>query len=106
MSAGELAVDVQFATRRPWVPSAARVAEWARAAAGRAGRGAELSVRVVGPRESRTLNRTWRGKDKPTNVLSFPGSETGSQPSSGPTQRLAGPSSLHLGDLAICASVV
>jgi len=28
----------------------------------------------------RTLNRTWRGKDKPTNVLSFPAGEAGSPP--------------------------
>ena len=27
--------------------------------------------------EMRTLNRTWRGKDAPTNVLSFPAGDTG-----------------------------
>ena len=32
----------------------------------------ELSVRLVGDDEVRTLNAEWRGKDKPTNVLSFP----------------------------------
>ncbi len=31
-----------------------------------------LTIRVVGAAESRRLNRTWRAKDKPTNVLSFP----------------------------------
>lgn len=33
---------------------------------------AELSVLFVGDRGMRTLNHTWRGKDKTTDVLSFP----------------------------------
>ena len=32
----------------------------------------ELSVRLTGDEEVRALNLEWRGKDKPTNVLSFP----------------------------------
>ena len=32
----------------------------------------ELSVRLSGDGEVRALNSTWRGKDKATNVLSFP----------------------------------
>jgi len=32
----------------------------------------DLSVALVSPRDSRKLNRAHRGKDKPTNVLSFP----------------------------------
>ena len=35
----------------------------------------ELSVRLTGDEEVRALNSEWRGKDKPTNVLSFPMSE-------------------------------
>jgi probable rRNA maturation factor len=35
-------------------------------------RGVELSVRLTGDEEVRALNSEWRGKDKPTNVLSFP----------------------------------
>ncbi len=31
----------------------------------------ELSISFVGPTLSRTLNTTYRGKNKPTNVLSF-----------------------------------
>ncbi len=34
-------------------------------------RDAEISVRLSGDKEIRTLNREYRGKDKPTNVLSF-----------------------------------
>lgn len=63
-----------------------------------------LTIRIVGAAESRELNRTFRGKDKPTNVLSFPGAldvrsrgVTGNGQRSEPTE---------LGDLAICAPVV
>ncbi len=33
---------------------------------------AELSVLFIGDRAMRTLNHAWRGKDKTTDVLSFP----------------------------------
>ena len=36
------------------------------------GAAAEVSVRFTGDEEVRALNAAWRGKDKPTNVLSFP----------------------------------
>src|SRR4051812_39623927 len=32
----------------------------------------EISVRLTGDEEVRALNLRWRGKDQPTNVLSFP----------------------------------
>ena len=35
----------------------------------------ELSVRLTGDEEVRALNAEWRGKDQPTNVLSFPMAE-------------------------------
>jgi probable rRNA maturation factor len=34
--------------------------------------GAEISILLTGDEAMRALNRDWRGKDKPTNVLSFP----------------------------------
>ena len=87
-----LAVEVRYATRRPWAPSRARLSAWARAAAGRRAGTSELAIRIVTPRESRRLNREFRGRDRPTNVLSFaPGPGAGRLP---------------LGDLAICAGVV
>ncbi|MCB1461881.1 MAG: rRNA maturation RNase YbeY [Nitratireductor sp.] len=36
---------------------------------------AELSLLFTDDAEMREINRQWRGVDKPTNVLSFPGSE-------------------------------
>jgi len=53
-----------------------------------------VSVRAVGSARSRSLNRTYRGKDRPTNVLSFEG--TGAMPDG----------SRILGELVICAPVV
>ena len=35
-------------------------------------RSVEISVTLTGDEEVRALNAKWRGKDKPTNVLSFP----------------------------------
>ena len=35
-------------------------------------RPAELSIRLTSDEEVRALNAQWRGKDRPTNVLSFP----------------------------------
>jgi len=35
----------------------------------------ELSIRLTGDAEVHALNSEWRGKDKPTNVLSFPMAE-------------------------------
>jgi probable rRNA maturation factor len=55
---------------RPWrgAPSDRLLRRWARAAA----RGAtEVTLRVVGAGEGRRLNRAFRGKDMPTNVLTF-----------------------------------
>ena len=37
--------------------------------------GSELSLLFTDDAHIRVLNRDWRGKDKPTNVLSFPASE-------------------------------
>ena len=66
------------------IPVAASLRAWARAALGTT-RG-EMTVRIVGNAESRALNQRYRGKDKPTNVLSFPYEGL-------------------LGDLVICAPV-
>jgi probable rRNA maturation factor len=40
-----------------------------------ADRAVEISVTLTGDEEVRALNSQWRGKDKPTNVLSFPMSD-------------------------------
>ena len=53
----------------------AAVAESAFPQLAEGGRSVELSVRLTSDEDVRALNAHWRGKDKPTNVLSFPMSE-------------------------------
>ena len=69
--------DEEWDSSRPWHQLArnateAAVAESAFAVITTAERPAEISVRLTGDEEVRALNAQWRGKDKPTNVLSFP----------------------------------
>lgn len=101
-----LEVSVQFATARLGVPHAASMSKWANAAVAgaRIPRDLPLTIRIVGASESRRLNKTWRGKDKPTNVLSFPGAQT-TRGLQGTGDELRSEQFL-LGDLAICAPVV
>jgi probable rRNA maturation factor len=97
-----LKLDLALGTRA-WSPARTRMNRWAAAALGRRGEGREIAVRVVGAGESRELNRQWRGKDQPTNVLSFPAPEPLSE-----TRRGAKGQDFRvpLGDLVICADVV
>ena len=58
----------------------------------------EISVLLTSDDRVRELNAKWRGKDKPTNVLSFPLSETGDM------EAEAG-AGLMLGDLVLARGV-
>jgi probable rRNA maturation factor len=60
--------------RRP-----AGLASWLAAVAPRAAQG-ELAVALVSDRRMRTLNRTFRGVDRVTDVLSFPASAPAARP--------------------------
>ena len=57
--------------------AAAAIAESAFPQLGSGSRTVELSVRLTSDAEVRALNSEWRGKEKPTNVLSFPMAEPG-----------------------------
>lgn len=111
-------VDVQTATDGP-IPDPERIEQWAEATlaevallweqpSAAVGAGAtavpaalprgrlasgEICVRVVDEDESRRLNRDFRHKDAPTNVLSFPAG-------------IDLPDALILGDVVVCAPVV
>jgi len=54
----------------------------------------DVCIKIVDEAESQNLNYTYRSKDKPTNVLSFP------------SEIPDFVKSTHLGDLAICAAVI
>ena len=64
-------VDVQDATAFSPLPDKARFRLWVETAL-QGKSDAELTLRLVDRDESRKLNSQYRGKDKPTNVLSFP----------------------------------
>ena len=90
----KLALDLQVATQNSQLPSQAEFELWVRTALGNTMDEAELTIRIVDSSESQMLNNTYRGKDKPTNVLSFP---------------FEAPPEIELpllGDLVICAAVV
>ena len=93
MSAPALRVDIGLRTRAS-VPSERLMGRWAAAALGRHAAGRELAVQVVPSSEIRRLNHKYRGKDQPTNVLSFP------------TTASARLRPRPLGDLVICPAVL
>jgi probable rRNA maturation factor len=61
-------VAVQYALPRRGVPSASSLRKWCRSIAD----GMQITLRIVGAREARRLNSTFRKRDYATNVLSFP----------------------------------
>lgn len=89
----KLTVDCQNAFEGPGAPDEAQLQAWAELA-WQGEDPSEVTIRIVGVEESQALNHQYRGKDKPTNVLSFP-----FEAPPGITMPLAG-------DLVICAPVV
>ncbi|MDN3520432.1 rRNA maturation RNase YbeY [Halomonas ramblicola] len=89
-------VDRQAALEAEGLPTRNELAAWAGAVLARhdVAPDAELTVRLVDTPESRALNRDYRGKDRPTNVLSFP------------FECPPGVTLALLGDLVVCHPVV
>ena len=70
---GSIFVDLQIATENlEGLPTEDQIVQWATAAVQPEGDVVEMTVRIVDEAESHELNLTYRGKDRPTNVLSFP----------------------------------
>ena len=70
---GSILVDLQIATENiEGLPTEEQIEQWATAAVQPEGDEVEMTVRIVDEAESHELNLTYRGKDRPTNVLSFP----------------------------------
>jgi probable rRNA maturation factor len=73
----DLEADAEWDSSRHWEPLARAAAEAAVAVSdypdlATTRRPVELSIRLSTDDEVQLLNSKWRGKDKPTNVLSFP----------------------------------
>lgn len=95
----QLSVDLQVASSARQVPTDENLRSWVAAVLDQLDFDdiVEISVRIVDEEESRDLNRTWREKDGPTNVLSFPSGLGDYAPDDEPRP---------LGDIVICAPVV
>lgn len=89
-----ISLDLQLASAAKDLPGEALFLKWLHAAIIPFQDEAEVTIRIVDNDESQQLNHQYRGKDKPTNVLSFP------------FQNPPGVELSLLGDLVICAPVV
>ena len=70
----QLNIDIEAVSDCP-IPEQKAIHHWIEVAltlANYANTAAEVSIRIVDEDESQTLNKQYRQKDKPTNVLSFP----------------------------------
>ena len=65
-------IDLQLATEAEPLPSLEQLEQWVGLATAQLEKPAEVTIRLVDDAESQQLNLDYRGKDKPTNVLSFP----------------------------------
>lgn len=66
-------LDYQMVIDAPNTPTQTQLLQWITPVLSKFNHGkGEITVRIVDSAESQSLNRDYRGKDKPTNVLSFP----------------------------------
>ncbi len=87
-------LDLQIACEENDLPTEQQFIDWLTAALKDTKPNAEVTIRLVEEEESQTLNSEYRGKDKPTNVLSF---------------EFDAPPMLELnllGDLVICKNII
>jgi probable rRNA maturation factor len=87
-------IEVQTVFSSPGQPDKAQIQQWVDAALRDYGKDTEIVVRIVDVHESAQLNKQYRHKPGPTNILSFPADI---------------PEGLGLnllGDLVVCAPVV
>jgi probable rRNA maturation factor len=92
-----LDLAVAYAVPRTGLPAATSFRQWTAAVLQGKVKRAELALRLVDADEGQALNRQYRGKDYPTNVLSFPAE----LPPGLPPEMMSA-----LGDIVICAPVV
>jgi len=97
--------DEEWDSSQSWAPLARKAAEAAIAESAfpqlaTLDRSVEISVRLAGNEDVRALNAEWRGKDRPTNVLSFPMMERTALQST----NVAGPE-LLLGDIVLAHGI-
>ena len=89
-------IYIQLATDKTLAPKKSLLRKWAKQALNKKIESAEVTIRIVDREEMTTLNSTYRQKQGPTNVLSFP---------------FTLPEEIEidipiLGDIVVCAEVV
>ena len=96
----KVTLSLQKATTHKDTPSSKEFKTWIITALETAGfvKACEINIRLVDEAESQALNLQYRGKDKPTNVLSFP--------SELPSEILDALKREPLGDMVICVPVM
>jgi len=92
----KLSLMVQYASELPDLPTRAQFRRWINAALQR---DVNVTLRIVDEPEGLELNRSYRGKDYATNVLTFVYDDCSGQP-------LSVGSDVLCGDVVICAPVV
>ncbi len=91
-------LEIQFITTEQILPHPSQLKEWVAACYSILDYDVELCIRVVDLDEMRDLNYAYRGKKKPTNVLSFPNNTQ--------NEFQFEDGSVTLGDIIICAPYV
>lgn len=94
MSNNAIKIDLQNDTDLSGVPDVNQFQQWVSVSLQQDYDNLEQTIRIVDEDESQALNKTYRGKDRPTNVLSFVAEDC------------AYLDYQCLGDLVICAPVV
>ena len=89
-------ITIQRIVADPSSPTTAKLKQWAKTALESTMTSAELTIRIVDKNEMTELNSTYRKKNKPTNVLSFPFD----------MPEECGDDLPILGDIVICAEIV
>lgn len=89
-------ITIQRAVAKKSQPGAVKLKKWAKAVLLNKIPDAELTIRIVDKAEITELNSTYRKKNKPTNVLSFPFDMPDELTDETPM----------LGDIIICADVI
>ncbi len=89
-------VEVQYAIEQSSLPTESLIETWVNSVLAKYTTQFSLCVRIVDCEESQSLNSEYRGKESPTNVLSFPFE----------MPECVDAESEILGDLIICAQVV
>ena len=89
-------IEVQINTTDQTIPTVADFTKWVNITLAHQKINGAVTLRLVDAEESQTLNKTYRNKDKPTNVLSIPFENFESFTVNEPI----------LGDIALCAPII